>query len=271
MTLLVRVATPDDHPAVARLFLELGVPDPPPTLDDFTRVMLPRILVLDGGGEVLGYGYWQVYGRTAHVTHLVIDPGFRGRRAGLLLMRAVRERAVAEGCERWYLHVKRDNTPAIRLYERCGLRTELETWSVRLGWTQIASLPLSRAAVALPVFTPTPDDDAAIAACFGIDVERLARLRSWGRRIFVALREGEAIVAFSAFDPTASSAHSFRITRRELVRPLLEALRAHAREGGPETLHFPIEGDRALVDALVAAGAEIVFELLRMEAELSAL
>jgi len=262
----VRVATPADHPAVARLFLDLGVPDPTPTLDDFAHVMLPRILVLDEGGEARGYIYWQVYGRTAHVTHLVVAPRLRGRRAGRALMTAVRAIVGGEGCERWYLQVKRDNAAAIRLYERCGLRTELESWAMRLAWTQIAALPGPR--VTLTVFTPSPDDDAAIAACFGIDVERLARLRSWPGRIFVALREGDELVAFSAFDPTASKAHSFRVARLEIAAPLLDALRGHARPEGPATVHFPVEGDRALVDALVAVGAEIGFEILRMQADL---
>ena len=262
----VRVATPDDHPAFARLFLELGVPDPTPTRGDFTNVMLPRILVLDEGGEVPGYVYWQVYGPTAHVTHLVIDPRHRGRGAGRALMDAVRARVVGEGCARWYLHVKRDNAAAIRLYERCGLRITIETWSLSLAWTRLGAL--ARPAAALTTFAPTPDDDAAIAAGFDLDVERLARLRSWPGRILVALREGEAIAAFSAFDPAASSAHSLCVARRELLRPLLEALRAHARPDGPETLKFPVDGDRALVDTLVAAGAEIVLEILRMQGDL---
>ena len=118
----VRVATPDDHPAFARLFLELGVPDPTPTRGDFTCVVLPRILVLDEGGEVLGYGYWQVYGPTAHVTHLVVDLRHRGRGAGRARMDAVRARVVGEGCARWYLHGKRDNAAPIRSARRIGPR-----------------------------------------------------------------------------------------------------------------------------------------------------
>lgn len=262
----VRVATPDDHPTFVRLFLELGVPDPTPTLADFTDVMLPRLLVLDEGGEVIGYVYWQVYGPTAHVTHLVIDPRYRGRGAGQALMSAVRERVVGEGCARWYLHVKRDNAAAIRLYERCGLRVRLETWSMRLAWTRLGALP--RPAVAPTVFTPSPDDDAAIGACFGVDLDRLARVRSWPGRIFVALREGEALVAFAGFSPTAAKTHDFRVARRELAGPLLEALRSRALPDGPEAVHFGVDNDRTLVDALVAAGAEIALDLLRMEGDL---
>jgi GNAT superfamily N-acetyltransferase len=264
-TFRVRVATPDDYPLFARLFLELGVPDPTPTLDDFTGTMLPRVLVLDEGGEALGYVYWQVYGTTAHVTHLVIDPRHRGRRAGQALMDAVRAIVVAEGCERWYLHVKRDNAAALRLYQRCGLRITIETWSMRIAWTALAALP--RPAAPLTAFMPTPDDDAAITACFGIDGERLVRVRSWPRRIFVALREGEAIVAFAAFDPTAAKAHNFRVARHELAGPLLDALRSRALPDGPAAIHFGVDEDRALVDVLVAAGAEIALEILRMEGD----
>lgn len=266
MTFTVRPATPDDHPVFARLFQELGVHDPTPTRDEFATTMLPRVLVLSEGDETLGYTYWQVYGPTAHLTHLVIDPRVRGRGAGRALIEAVRALVVAEGCARWYLHVKRGNAAAIHLYERCGLRTQIETWSLHLTWTQIATLP--RPTLTLPVFTPTADDDAAISACFDIDVERLARFRSWPRRVFLGLREGEAIAAFVAFDPKNGAAHSFRYTRPEIAWLLLDALRAHASPEGPETLQFSIENDRPLVDALLASGATIVHEILRMTAEL---
>ena len=137
---------------------------------------------------------------------------------------------------------------------------------MRLAWTQIASLP--RPEITLRAFTPTAFDDAQIGACFGIDVERLARFRSWPRRIFVALREGERLAGDSAFDPVNGTAPSFRVSRSEFTPVLLDALRAHAPPDGPKTLQFGVEDDRALVDTLQAAGAEIVHEILRMTAEL---
>ena len=266
MTFTVRPATPDDHPGFARLFLELGVHDPTPNAEEFAITLLPRVLVLHEGGETLGYIYWQVYGVTAHVTHLVVDPRVRGRGAGRALIEAMRAHVLAEGCARWYLHVKRDNGAAIHLYEACGLRSQLETWALHLTWTQIATLP--RPALTLRVFTPTADDDARISARFDIDVERLARLRSWPRRVFVGLREGETIVAFVAFDPKNGTAHSFRYSRPEIAWLLLDALRAHASPEGPEALQFSVENDRPLVDALLASGAAVVHEILRMTAEL---
>jgi GNAT superfamily N-acetyltransferase len=266
MTFTVRPATPEDHPVFARLFVELGVHDPTPTRDEFATTMLPRVLVVDEGDETLGYIDWQVYGPTAHVTHLVTDPRVRGRGAGRALIEAVRALVLAEGCERWYLHVKRDNAAAIHLYEARGFRAQIEMCSLHLTWTQIANLP--RPVLTLPVFTPTVADDAAISARFDIDVERLARFRSWPRRVFVGLREGEAIVAYTAFDPKNGTAHSFRYARPEIAGLLLDALRAHASPEGPETLQFSIENDRPLVDALLASGATIVHEILRMTAEL---
>ena len=88
MTFTVRPATRDDHPVFARLFDELGVPEPAPTPDEFADTMLPRVLVLCEGGEALGYVYWQVYGAMAHVTNLVVEPRVRGRGAGKALMDA---------------------------------------------------------------------------------------------------------------------------------------------------------------------------------------
>jgi GNAT superfamily N-acetyltransferase len=262
----VRPATRDDHPVFARLFLELGVPDPTPTPDDFADTMLPRVLVLCEAGEALGYVYWQVYGAMAHVTNLVVDPRVRGRGAGKALMDAARELAMEEGCSRAYLHVKRDNAAAIRLYERCGFQPRCETWALRIEWARIAALP--RPALALPVFTPSRDDDAALATRFGIDLERLARFRTWPGRVFVALGDSQEIVAFAVFDPARSRAHGFCVARPELASLLLDALRAEARPDGPASIHFHVDDDRALVESLQSGGAEIVFEMLRMQADL---
>lgn len=268
MTFTVRVATPEDHPVFARLFRELGVHDPTPIRDEFVAGMLPRVLVLCEGPETVAYAFWQIYGQTAHVTHLVVDPRVRGRGAGRALLEAVRATVVGAGCTRWYLNVKRENAAAIHLYERCGFRPRFEAWAMRIGWTQTSALP--RAAGRLAVFIPNADDDddAAIGARFGIDVERIARFRSRPGSMLVALRDGEAIAAFAAFDPVPSRAHIFRVTHPELGGLLLDALRAHALADGPEFIHLPVEDDQELADALRAAGAEVLHEILQMKADL---
>jgi len=177
MSFTVRPAIRDDHAALARLFPELGVSDPLPTPDQFAARMVPRTVVLgDGndGGEPVGYAFWQIYGLTAHVVQIVVDPRVRGRGAGRVLMEEVRRRVVVEGRTRWYLNVKQDNAVALRLYERCGLAIEQEGWAVSVRWAELAAAPAGpRDAVP---FTPSAADDPAIAA-LGVDVEREALLR----------------------------------------------------------------------------------------------
>lgn len=264
-TFTARAATPEDYPVFARLFRELGVHDPTPSRDEFVEGMLPRVLVLCEGHEAIAYVFWQIYGRTAHVSHLVVDPRVRGRGAGRALLEAVRASVVEVGCVRWYLNVKRENAAAIHLYERCGFQPRYEAWAMRLGWAKVSAVP--RQASALAVFTPGAEDDAEIAARFGFDVERIALFRSRPGWALVALRDGEAIAAFAAFDSLPSRAHIFRVTRPELGGLLLDALRAHARAEGSEAIYFQVEDDRPLADALRAAGAEVLHEILQMKAD----
>lgn len=266
-----RAAAAPDYATFVRLFPELGVDDPVPSPAQFEARMLPRMVVLEDGGEALGYGFWQAYGRTAHVVQIVVDPRARGRGAGRAIMEAVRERAVAEGCTRWYLNVKQDNAPAKRLYEQCGLAVEQEGWATATAWSQLASLPDEDSAHASPAhratpYAPSPDEDPALAARFGLDPERLAPLRARGGVVVLALREpaehGEP-VAFAAFDPAFPGVYPVRVTRVGLARPLFDALRPHARED--RVLVF-VEGDRALYEAVAAAGAELRHALYRMGA-----
>jgi GNAT superfamily N-acetyltransferase len=261
MAFTTRIATAADYPSFARLFPELRVDDPLPSAERFDRQMLPRVLLLGEGDETVGYAFWQVYGPTAHVVQIVVDPRARGRGAGRALLDAVRAAVTREACTRWYLNVKRDNVPALRLYERCGFRPELEIWAMRIAWAQVDALPESIGAVAC---TPMPDDDAAIAARFGLDRERLPLLRARPGTTLVALREEGSIVAFTAFDPAFPGAYPFRVARTELGRPLLDACRIHADLARFDFVRVAVEGDAALKDALCAVGAEISFALIQM-------
>jgi GNAT superfamily N-acetyltransferase len=266
MSFTVRRATPADYPIFARLFRELGVHDPTPDHDEFTSAMLPRVLILDEGSEPVGYVFWYFHGRVVHLSHLVVDPRARRRGAGRALLEAARAIIVEAGCERWYLHVKRENAAAIHLYESCGFRPHHEALALRLGWAQASAL--ARPAIAPAVFLASTDDDAAIAARFDIEPERLARFRARPGWVFVAARDGESLVAFAAFNPLPSRAHVFHVTRPELGSLLFDALRAHARPDGPEALYFPVEGDPELAAAFQAAGAEVLHEIVQMRAEL---
>jgi GNAT superfamily N-acetyltransferase len=266
MGLTTRVATAADYSSFARLFPELRVDDPLPTADRFTLQMLPRVLLLCEGDETVGYAFWQVYGPTAHVVQVVVDPRARGRGAGRALLDAVRAAVTREACTRWYLNVKRDNVPALRLYERCGFRPELEIWAMRITWAQVDALAGASNTVAC---TPMPDDDAAIAARFGLDRERLPLLRARLGTTLVALREEGSVVAFAAFDPAFPGAYPFRVARAELARPLLDACRIHAELARFDFVRVAVEGDASLKDVLCAVGAEISFALVQMGAALT--
>ncbi len=255
-----RRATTGDHAAVRRLFAELGVPDPPPEADGFAEHWLPRVIVACDGEEVIGYAHWRIYGGTAHVVHVVAAPHTRGRGVGGALMDAVRAAVRAEGCTRWYLNVKRDNAPALRLYERHGMAIERELWAMEIAWAQVDSLAGDREAAA---YTPAPEEDAAIAERFALDRGRLASLRANGMKV-LALREGGAPAAYAAFDPRFPGAAVFCAARVELARPLFEGCRTHADLARFDFLRLVVDSDRALADALVAVGAKITFELLQM-------
>jgi GNAT superfamily N-acetyltransferase len=266
MTFVARDATTSDYTVFRRLFPELGVHDPPPSAEQFERMRAHVVLLWDDGDPV-AYTFWQSYGRTAHVVHVVVDPRARGRGAGRALMDAVRLRAIEKGCARWYLNVKRENAAAIRLYERCGLRFELDAWAMRMEWAQVDGLERVSGAV---VFTPEAGEDAELGARFNLYPERIAALRARPGLVLIALREEGAPAGFAAFDPAFPGAYPFRVARPELARPLLDAIRPHARMDQFDFVRLTVEGDRPLADALKAAGAEVSFELVQMSAPLQA-
>jgi ribosomal protein S18 acetylase RimI-like enzyme len=265
VVLEMRDAVPSDHEDFVRLFAELKIPDPPPTLQRFAEQIAPHAFFCVESGRTLAYALWKKYGDTAHVVHVVTAPGQRGRGLGRALMREVAARAQAAGCARWYLNVKEDNAPAVALYERCGMSVAFESVHFDLPWAAIPRLPTGSAATAVAV-------DAAshptIEETFALPRGLLASLAAMAGRTLLAMSEPDRVVGFAAFDPDFPGASPFRVAGTEHARPLLEAMRPHAR-AERTSVHLFVEDDRALAAALRAAGGSSLFRILRMTGELA--
>lgn len=268
MEIETRPATETDYPAFVKLFGELGIPDPVPDAGYYVAKLMPEMIVASAGENVVGYATWRTYGTTTHIPNVAVDPAWRGRRVGQLLLERIRVLAKAAGCTRWYLNVKTDNAPAIRLYERCGFVTDKESWALSVPW---------RAALALP-FDPgladaivRPEDDADIATRFGLPPERLPVLRARSTStVLVAVHapDGGGPVAFAAFDTSFPGAYPFKTLRPDLAGNLMRACHAYAELDKHDFVRLTVEGDRPLYEALTAGGASLLFALLQLASPL---
>jgi [ribosomal protein S18]-alanine N-acetyltransferase len=262
MSLSIRDATVADYEVIARLQPALETPDPPVTVAQFAERMLPHVVLACDELRPIGYAYWQFYGATAHVGHVVVGAEARRRGAGGLLMQELRRRASSNGCSRWYLNVKADNAVAIRLYERSGLMFEQRGWALVCEWVALRDL---RGAPGPVTFDPSEEEVARFARQHTIDPERLAIVRARPGRIFVALRDAEGMCALAAFDPNFPGIYPIAVARPEHARALFDALSPQAR--APHVNLF-VEGNAALAGALRTVGAELIFETVRMGAPL---
>jgi GNAT superfamily N-acetyltransferase len=261
----VRNGDGGDYPVFARLFPELDVADPLPTSAQFAAQMLPNVLVGEVADVPAGYTYWRLYGRTAHVGHVVVAPEARGRGLARALLDEVRERVRAAGCTRWYLNVKKDNGPALRVYERVGMQVELEGWAIDVTWSRLGQLPRYPHRRPLKPAIVRASDDAAVAAHFGVDPERIAALRQKPDETLYALYDGRVPVAFGGFDPSFPGVYPICVARTDFAHALFLAFRRHARH---EHVHVTVEGNRALYEMLRAAGGELRHAFVRMGAPL---
>ena len=73
--------------------------------------------------RVVGYVAAYADGETAYIASVAVDPAFRGRGLGRLLMETVMLTFVGAGVAAIGLHVREDNLAAIRLYESLGFVT----------------------------------------------------------------------------------------------------------------------------------------------------
>lgn len=264
-----RPATSDDYPHYVRLFPELGVDDPIPSLERWNQDLVHRALFLDTKGAPIAYGVWAILEQVGYVINVVVDPLVRQRGAGAALMRAVAARLLHAGCSRWCLNVKVDNTPAIRLYERCGFVRAYASAAFVFDWDCLSRLP--REDTPVEVRRVDPAEDAALEAAFNQPAGRFAHLRVRPEREILRLVDpahpDEVRVGVAAFDPSFPGASVFALARPSLAVPLLSAIRRHV-PSDPAPIKLFVEDDARLDAALRAAGASVRFELLHMRGEI---
>jgi ribosomal protein S18 acetylase RimI-like enzyme len=247
----VRLADAGDYAAFTRLFPELGVDDPLPTPAVWASAFAPYTRVATEGSEVVGYCYTQEYDDTGYVRHLVVAPSARRRGVGRALMLETARHLRALGKTGWRLNVGARNAAAHALYGGLGLRQLYESQAVRAPWSSAAALPETRlSARELP-----PARDGELERLFALPRGQLAAARATKRLVISALDAGGACVGLAVFSPSFPGAFPFRALDRAATRPLLEAMRPHV-EASP-FVNLVIDDDAALVELLLAAGAEV--------------
>ena len=85
------------------------------------------VFVIEDDGRDVGYAFLsysfdlEFGGREAWLTELFIDDAMRGRGAGAFALAAIEPELRARGVRAFHLQVREEN-PAMRLYERAGMK-----------------------------------------------------------------------------------------------------------------------------------------------------
>lgn len=263
MSLTLRPATLDDHPRFAALHAELHTGDPPPTVARWRDEMAAQTVVATRGGDVVGVLYGQVFADAGYVRMLVTDPAARRGGVARALMADFASRCRAAGCATWCLNVRTDNAAALALYAALGMREAYRSASMRVSWRDALALPASSAARGR---VADPPELAALEARFGLHAGQLAKAARHGA---VPLRVDEAgvCVGLASFDPAFPGAFPFRAAGVGAAAALLAAMRPHAREGDARVRLVAHEPD-GVIDALCAAGAEVLLRMAHLEGPL---
>lgn len=256
MSETIRPAAVDDYGAFARLFPELRIDDPTPSLEAWRDKLMPTTLVVEDADAIVGYLYYDLFAEEGHVRHLVVAPSHHGKRIGQRLMEHVASLMRGRGLTRWALNVKPDNASAIRLYERMGMRAVYTSQALRFAWELAGSLP---SGTGLRPFVIDVVRDAEVEAASRLSPGQLATARRVPDNVLVGVESDMGVVAAGVFAPRFPGAYPFRAASPEAARVLLEALQPHALPELPY-MQVVVEGQPELATALRAAGA-----LLRLD------
>ena len=152
---MIRRAERGDVPAVLGLIRELAAYEREPDAVIATEADLLRdgfgagppafeVLVASIEGQIIGFAfYFFTYStwngrRCLYLEDLFVKPSYRGRGAGLALMRALAKEAVDRECRRFVWQVLDWNQPAIDFYEKLGAKVHREWLTVRLEGDALA-------------------------------------------------------------------------------------------------------------------------------------
>jgi len=272
----IEPATPEDYPTFETLFVELATGEAPPNEAYFVREIAPNTIIARGAdGSVAGYAFFQHFGPACYVRNLVTAPGFRRRGVGKLLMTEIAARARARGARTWELNVKAENVPAVSLYTGLGMRHRHDTIVVRLPWARLEGFASGAEPTSFEVRPPRAEELDAIERAFEMPSGILAtNLADPAKIVRVAFRDDGA-QALAAFDPGFPGSFPFRARTASAARALLDALRPHARPiedaerpWRADAIQLVCEGMNDVADALLAAGATLVFRLAHLEGAL---
>lgn len=262
----LRSATPADYAAFARLFLELGVREPPPPADVWASELLPRTWFHEGPEGPRAYVTADVMGDLGYVVQLVVDASARRQGLGRQMMQEVAAHFRARGCTRWGLNVKRDNTAALALYGSLGMKPLRE--AVTLVVSQAQGEALSAAPGGLQVVPVVEAEWVPLTAAWQLMPEKLARFSKFAshqllrldspaapeplRLGMMDLRQGGGLFPFFAATP----GHA---------RALLEDA---FRRSGVQELSVTVTDNVPLVEVLRAAGAGTAMETYQLQGPL---
>jgi hypothetical protein len=138
--------------------------------------------------------------------------------------------------------------------------------ALRIAWSRVDAAPRDSEAVRARLVRP--EDDARVERDAGLLAGQLARARETGERVLVALEDDAgAIVGAAIFNPDFPGAFPLRVARPSLAIPFLRALRAHAR-ATDTFVNLVAENQPELADLLIALGATVRLEILRMSGPL---
>jgi GNAT superfamily N-acetyltransferase len=231
----LRCATPEDHPAFARLHHELGVPEAPPSAEVFVQGMLPRVWVAEEeGGEISGYGYYDRYEDIGHIRNLVTGPSWRRRGLGRSLMLEMAGELRRAGLHRWCLNVKPDNDAAIALYQALGLVLRHEVTVLRCQWQALLALPPSPGC---EVGIAAPDEDAELEREFGLHRGQIAANRARQERLQLRLRSSEGRpLGYANWVPDHPGAFPLGLCDLAYARALFAAMHARRSAQHPDLM-----------------------------------
>lgn len=257
----VRTARREDHAEFVRFQRQVGTDQAPFEIDWWDAHYRAYTFFLETeAGEAVAYALTVPLGTRGDVRQIAVDHTWRGRGIGALVMAEVARRFREAGCRDWHLEVRADNAPAIALYKRMGMAVLHEIHVLRIARADAERFAATRSGT-LRVEPVDTSMDAAFEQRFDLGAGQLARWRTARPSAVMWHVGGVALTHYMpAFLPDCGLLFPFRAPTADHAAHLTAAAIEHGMPARVETCAV----DKAVADALVAAGADAYDHQLEM-------
>ncbi len=213
--------------------------------------------------DFLGYYRIGVYGKEGHVYRIGVHPNFRRKKLGSVLLERSMTQLEKAGCTEYFLYVRADNEPAVKLYEKYGFEKEVDSHQFICPFKLLKGTPRGNCRHV--------EWGEVQLVCLRFELNPIRIQQYFGQEdqhvlIFEVNRQQ---MGFARLTPSFPGAFPFIVKDSEYALDFIGHLKEHITNPEFDYVRLTFDGQPRLVEKLTQEKLTLNYKLLKMTKEVT--